>query len=193
MSITLYGEWDEWVRRLDGADFRARLRVETERAFKQIGLYMVGAMRRAIRSGVYAKNSPFTIAYKGSSKPLVDHGDLIRALAFEVVHADGRLVLFVGINRKARSRTNARVYDIALALHEGFSLRVTPAMRRAVWAKLRQRRPKSKFRGDPSFTRLYYHIPPRPFIMGPVTDPDNFTVALRLMWKAYRRALGVEG
>ncbi|MCH7726058.1 MAG: hypothetical protein IH991_06200, partial [Planctomycetes bacterium] len=79
------------------------------------------AIRRAIQSGGLDANAELTIMIKGSSKPLVDSGvGLFQAITSKVL--DERTV-FAGV-----LRTEAK-FNIAIALHEGTEIKVTPAMR----------------------------------------------------------------
>lgn len=53
--------------------------------FKRFGVSAKGALQRAMmRSDLYAPNAPSTIARKGSSRPLIDTGTLIRSVDYEV-------------------------------------------------------------------------------------------------------------
>lgn len=53
--------------------------------FKRFGVSAKGALQRAMqRSDRYAPNAPSTIARKGSSRPLIDTGTLIRSVDYEV-------------------------------------------------------------------------------------------------------------
>lgn len=50
-----------------------------------IGQLMTGLIQKRIRAIVYPPNSPRTIAIKGSSKPLIDFGQMIQSVRY-VVH-----------------------------------------------------------------------------------------------------------
>lgn len=53
----------------------------------QVGTYLIGAVQEYVRSDAYkssAPNSPETIARKGSDTPLIDGGDLVNSLAYNV-------------------------------------------------------------------------------------------------------------
>jgi phage gpG-like protein len=55
-----------------------------DRSLKLAGLRVVGDIQQKIADGIPPPNSPVTIARKGSSKPLVDSGQLRQSLSFEV-------------------------------------------------------------------------------------------------------------
>ena len=185
------GDWDAYLAKLDGHDFLRRFDRHVGRAFKRAGLLLVGEMRKAVRAGKYAPNAPLTKAMKGSSKPLVDRGDLMRALTYDVYKLGTAWVLDVGINRQARGK-GGMVYNLGRALHEGFTLKVTPAMRAAVFAKLAERQGakraaavRAKIAGLGA--HAVWVIPPRPFIMDPVLH--NWPQVRGLMQEAYSKAL----
>jgi hypothetical protein len=113
--------WTIYANAVDPRAFGAALRRNMRRATMLNGKLAVAAVRNAIRSGDFVGNAPLTIMIKGSDKPLVDQGSgLFQAVADEVVDDN---TVFVGIKR-----TDGH-YNIALALHDGVSIRVTMKMR----------------------------------------------------------------
>lgn len=57
---------------------------DLERALALIGMQMVNDTRAKIRKGIDPALSPKTIARKGSSKPLIDSGQLINSITYKV-------------------------------------------------------------------------------------------------------------
>lgn len=55
-----------------------------ETILKKIGVFQKGLIQDKIESGSYTPNAPSTIAKKGSSKPLIDKGDMRRAVNFVI-------------------------------------------------------------------------------------------------------------
>lgn len=55
-----------------------------DQALGLIGQYMVGLIQRKIRQITTPPNSPVTIAIKGSSKPLIDFGQMIQSVTYVV-------------------------------------------------------------------------------------------------------------
>lgn len=53
-------------------------------ALQVVGVFMEGAIKQKIRSINSPPNAPSTIAIKGSSKPLIDFGQMIQSIAFAV-------------------------------------------------------------------------------------------------------------
>lgn len=61
-------------------------KITPERAMDILGAWLSGAIKATITSdGHFVPLAPATVKAKGSSKPLVDHGDLSRAVTWRVV------------------------------------------------------------------------------------------------------------
>lgn len=58
---------------------------DSEQALNAVGVVMVGLIQQKIRAIVSPPNSPRTIEMKGSSKPLIDFGQMIQSVTFKVV------------------------------------------------------------------------------------------------------------
>lgn len=61
-------------------------RATTDKALGLIGQLMTGLIQKRIRQIVYPPNAPSTIARKGSSKPLIDFGQMIQSVRYQVVN-----------------------------------------------------------------------------------------------------------
>lgn len=135
------GDWDEAAKILDGLAERYRAALVT-------GLYRAGQVlrdetRKGIRSGApggetFAPLSELTIRTKGSSKPLIDYGDLLNSITYQV--NKDRLWVFVGVLRTARSKRpdsphETYLANIARVHEEGAVIPVTPKMRRFFFAR----------------------------------------------------------
>jgi hypothetical protein len=112
--------WERMAKALDPKRFDAALRRHVPRATKLNGLLAVARMRQELRGGEFAKNADLTIMIKGSDKPLVDGGDLFQGISMEQVND---FTVFVGVKRTDKN------YNIAKTIHDGVSIKVTPAMR----------------------------------------------------------------
>lgn len=53
-------------------------------AMELLGQYVVGLIKQRIANGIAPPNSPYTIANKGSSKPLIDTGQLRNSITYVV-------------------------------------------------------------------------------------------------------------
>lgn len=101
---------------------------------------------------------------KGSSKALIDHGDLIRSIGVDE-HGGGE-IFFIGVNRNAQKDDGASLYNLAEIHNDGtapYTIPVTPALRRFWMAMFMKGVFKAPLRGD---VRVLNHpgIPARPFI-----------------------------
>jgi len=100
--------------------FKARSAKLMRRATGRNALLAQGAIRRAIKSNINPKNAALTSAIKGSTKTLVDHGELFQAVAIKMI---SDTEAFAGILRTDGA------FNLGVALHEGATISVTPRMR----------------------------------------------------------------
>lgn len=65
-------------------------RLDLRRALGLLGEWGASAVKKTITAGnIQPPNAPSTIARKGSSRPLVDTGQLVNAISYEVVEGGG--------------------------------------------------------------------------------------------------------
>ena len=174
-KFRLKGDWGRFLRFLDPRrarrEFRRRTRREMERQVALLRRDVIGYIDGE-RHGV--PNSPLTILIKGSSRPLVDRGDLRAGVRTAVSDAGStasavRLRGAVGVLRTARKKGGKSLVDVAVALHEGFVIRATEKVRAAVFAELRKRR-KGKVRWEGSGaggSSKTWRVRGRPFLREP--------------------------
>lgn len=102
ITVAMVAEWAElglgqpmrsWLRAWadeHDAEIRARIKTEIARlartgtqrqALERIAAWMVGSIRQRIAAGIDPPNAPSTIERKGSSKPLIDSGQLRSSIA----------------------------------------------------------------------------------------------------------------
>jgi hypothetical protein len=148
-----FGQWNKLRDVMRGFD--RRLQKNCSVALARAGVVLEGMIKDRIISGRgMSKLHGFTIDQKGSSKPLIDDGDLLGSVGYRFVARDA---VFVGAHRKAADGT-----DVA-ALHEreeGTRIKVTPKMRAYLHAR--------GFHLKPDTTELF--IPGRPFIKPALRD-----------------------
>lgn len=111
----------EWADTTDATAFGKRLGRNIRRATRLNALAAAKTMREVIQSGGFKANAPLTVALKGSSKPLVGGGDMFQSITIEEL--SGKDEMFVGVLRSEGQ------YDIVDVVHNGATIRVTPAMR----------------------------------------------------------------
>jgi hypothetical protein len=131
----LIGDWAKCKAFLERLDDNFKKAYKT--GLNRIGQAAVKSLKKGMTEGApggqrYAPNHPFTIARKGSSKPLINHGDLRNSITSRVI--DGATV-FVGVLRTAKGREGHPLVNIA-AVHElgdgqggDLYIKVTPKMR----------------------------------------------------------------
>lgn len=182
--------FDEFKDRVDPKKFDKRIRRRVELATKKNALVAEGAIKRAINSGQFDRNSVITIAMKGSSRPLVDTGALVASINHDVPKWD---VAFIGVLRSRKvprkGKGKARAYDIlnvAFVLHEGASIKVTPKMRR-FFAAMARENPGQWFPIRKGTSVI--QIPRRPFLEAAFED-SRLALKYRRNWEdAVQRAL----
>ena len=150
----LSGDWDKLGALLDPSHLSAGI----QQAAARVGNYGASQVKKGIASGApdgqtFAPLSPATVARKGSSKPLIDKGDLVGSVTYQVIDSNN---VFIGVKR-------GQEVNIA-AVHEfGCTIGVTPKMR----AYLHHQGIHLKA------STQYIHIPARPFLR-PVLLGDDF-------------------
>jgi hypothetical protein len=190
------GKWKELARALDPSRQRKALRQQLRRATALNGKVAEAAIRDGIKAGGFEGNRPLTVAIKSSTKPLADRGDLFQAATSKVVTSKvlDDFTVFAGI---LKSNEN---FPMAVALHDGASIKVTPAMRGLfymLWLVSVGRLPPSKLNGRAAelWTRmpggwLPLHpntpaivIPSRPFI-DRISDDGKLRRKMEANWQA---------
>ena len=150
----LSGDWGKLATILNPS----KLAEGIKQAAARVGNYGASEVKKGIVSGApggkkFVPNSAMTIARKGSSKPLIDKGDLVGSITYQVVDDNH---VFVGVKK-------GEEVNIA-AVHEfGCTIQVTPKMRAYFHYQGIHLKASTQF----------IVIPPRPFLR-PVLLSDNF-------------------
>lgn len=116
--MTMYGDWNKFSRHI------ATLDVRLEKRIRRITMKAARMLARDWKLGIKTKqfgleaNKPLTIEAKGSSTPLIDHGDLIGSIKPHKVSLDGD-TWFVGILKNAKTSDGESLVDIANFLEHG--------------------------------------------------------------------------
>ncbi len=172
MSVVFSKGWERVKRALSRRRFRRLVMTAQEREVSnQLNLLRADIVRYidAERHGV--PNSPLTVLTKGSSRPLVDRGDLRESVNVRGPKlVAGVITGGVGVLRGRRTRKGKSVANVAIILHEGAVIKVTPKVRAAVFAELRRRaggrRPRPVAAGSDRGASRWV-IKPRPFVKDP--------------------------
>lgn len=123
----LTGDWDRAAQGLQSD----RMSLALKKAMLRVGFEAEVDVKKGIRDGApggkpFARLSSYTVARKGSSKPLIRHGDLMGSVTHQNVDA---LTVWVGV-KKGRANADGSDYADIAAVHEyGCTIKVTPKMR----------------------------------------------------------------
>lgn len=166
-------DWDRFKKALSSSGFRRVARKHLRIATERNGLEAQAVVRQLIRKSSFAQNDILTRQIKKSSKTLVDKGSSLFQAVTSKVESDTSV--FVGVLQ------TSGFYNIAIGLHDGVAIKVTPAMRqmfRSLWwasignmapseltgraAELWERKPGDWLPLKESTTAII--IPPRRFI-----------------------------
>ena len=141
----LSGDWG----RLETILNPSRIAAGIQQVAARVGNYGASEVKKGIVSGApggqtFTPNSPLTVQRKGSSSPLIDNGDLVGSVTYQVVDSNN---VFVGVKK-------GKEVNIA-AVHEfGCTIGVTPKMRAYLHHQGVHLRTSTQ----------YINIPPRPFL-----------------------------
>lgn len=142
----------------------------TKEATALVRAMRAGIRRQAPAGQAFKPLAASTIAMKGSSKALIDKGDLIASIATRnLALARRSIARFVGVHRTALGKDGRNLANIA-EIHEfgtkPYTIPVTPKLR-AWWAAMAA---KGIFAGRLSKGRTAIHhpgVPARPFLRPP--------------------------
>ena len=151
---SLTGDWGKLEALLNPAKLSAGIK----QAALRVGNYGASEVKRGIVSGApggqkFAPNSPITIERKKSSSPLIDNGDLVGSVTYQVIDDNN---IFIGV-KKGKEANIAAVHEF------GCTIRVTPKMRAYLHHQGIHLRASTQ----------YIHIPARPFLR-PVLQGEDF-------------------
>ena len=158
----LTGDWNKIGNILNPAKIKAAL----TKCAARVGNYGASQVKKGIINGNFTPLHPVTIARKHSSKPLVDHGDLVGSITYQVFDETKRV--FIGV-KKGKEANIAAVHEF------GCTISVTPKMRaylHHIGIHLKS-------------TTQYINIPARPYLR-PVLQSQDF---LNEVKNIYMRAL----
>jgi len=170
MGFELVGEWGKFKQFV--AEMKEKIPEASKLALHRVGLKAQRDLRTGVLSGApggkpYPPNHPFTVQRKGSSKPMVHHGDFVGAINYQMV-ADN--AVFVGIKRGARKHGSLDTVNLAEIHERGCIIKVTPKMRAYLHSQGLHLKPSTQ----------YIRIPPRP-TFGPVWEAENENYAKLLV------------
>ena len=139
-GITMLGGWRKFRAALEPGRFRRRIEEEVGDATEENALLLRRAIREAIRSNISPSKVALSKALaRGGSKTLVGRTG---ALWRSVTHL--RLAWnrgFAGVLRRGQKKNGAELFNVAMVLHEGHTIKVTDKMRglfaALFWARIK--------------------------------------------------------
>lgn len=154
--------FDELARAIDDKQFRAMVVRKLRKKNMVLSQIGVSTLKDTIRNGAFYRNSPVTVALKGSSKPLIDNADLLG-------NCNAKIVPWGFVCGTQRISSGGA--DIAVILHEGATVPVTDRMRSAwkYFAKLSGGRVKPL-----KASTTHIRIPERPYLRMAFVDDQTF-------------------
>ncbi len=117
---------------LNPRKFKFKLEKNIKRAMTRIGVFGQSEIVDAIDRKIFAPNAPLTVALKGHSTPLVGEapGALRQSIDFDVPKWN---IVDIGVlRRRTQPGGDGKpddIVDIAAAVHEGATIKVTEKMR----------------------------------------------------------------
>lgn len=190
--------FQQFLGALDPATFNRLLRKHVGAATRLNGLLLKKRVRERIRSGVPPRNAALTMLIKGSSKPLVDRGDLFGAVTSAVISWDRAEVGFLrtsGANNIGEILTRGAIIPVtdkmramfkALAMVADGSWPASKLRGRAL--ELWNRRPGLPWKPLKDSTKAIV-IPPRPFMRQAFTDQATIDECLATWRQAVQDAI----
>ena len=163
----LTGDWGKLVNFLNPSVLKSALHKAAERVGNEGRTRVVKGIQSGAPAGIPFKPlNPLTIERKGSSKPLINHGDLIGSITYQNIDDNQ---IFIGV-KKGKEANIAAVHEF------GCTIRVTHKMRAYLHYNGIHLKASTK----------YIHIPARPFLR-PVLLGHEFTADV--VTKIYLEAL----
>jgi len=182
MSLIKTGDWDKLNRFLTVPLLTKTINKFAEVGTKRAGLLVVRNIRMKMRSVSSPPNSPITVRRKGSTKPWIDEGDMIRAVTS--IHI-APLQIWVGVPAgKTDRETGMSLARIARVLEGGEigaepkATVIKPKGARALFVPLKRRvRPKDPGLeyGEDFILVQRVRIRPRP-VIGPAVKESKEAV-----------------
>ncbi len=170
-GITKKG-WKEFKELLFGTPFERRLKKHLQAATNLNAEMGADKVKRDIYSGKYKENADLTVILKGSSRPLVDGGNLTNSIVGKAISYKTGLVGVYRMSQETRRTDNAKrpqAANVAYFVHFGVTVPVTAKMRRYFYY-LSKKDPRIKPLSERTVAIV---IPPRPFLEAAI-HPDMY-------------------
>jgi hypothetical protein len=165
--------YETFMKMLRKGEYNKIFRMNLRKENKKLAVLGAGRLAREIRTGEHAANSPLTIWLKKSTKPLVNHADLLNSVSGKV---GSRWYSFaVGVIRRTPSGNN-----LAHMLETGFTIKVTDKMRALFWYWSKES--GGKFKALSKSTTAI-RVKPRPYMKQAFFIDITFQTLVQEKWK----------
>lgn len=134
-------------------------------ATKQNLLFVKKEITNGILKRKYERNAEITEMLKGQNFPLVDTSEMIQSLETKQKNAFGGEV---GYLRNKKTSHGGDFFKVLTVIHDGAVIKITPKMRRFIFAKLSEKGLISTL--PPKKSTGFIRIKGRPFLEEPLKD-----------------------
>ncbi len=171
-DIDLQG-YETFLQMLKKGEYNKVFRMKLRRKNKVLAVHGASHLSKEIRNGQFERNSPVTEFLKKSSKPLVNHADLLGSVSSKV--GSNWYSFYVGVKRRTPSGKN-----LAHMLETGFTIKVTPKMRGLFWHWARESGGKVKAL---KLSTTHIRVKPRPYMRQAFFTDKSFQAVVQMGWK----------
>ncbi len=203
-QIVISGDVEVFGRFLDPKVLDATFSREIRKAMIKASLFLIKEVKQRIKDEKYEANSDLTLALaKKGNTPLYKMRNLVEALSYTL---SGSFKAEVGHTVRAKTTggvtgKSTNVQKAAELLHKGYTIRVTPKMRAAIFAALaakgnskgkanKAKSTKQWFKDKQMYTRLFgggsstltWRVPPRPYLTE-VWKDTKVQEGVRKIWR----------
>ncbi len=160
------------------------LKEEVGKATLRNALLLQDEIKQSILKKKFKKNAKVTQAIKGENFPLKDTGDMLSAVETELKDSFNA---FVGFLENSKTSHGGNLKKVVPLLEKGFEVRITPAMRRFLFAKAAEGGGDAG--GPKKASSGVIRVPGRPFLQKAFKNKKNIRKMNRNWELAVRLAL----
>lgn len=168
INFRMTGQMKQWMRCINPRELGRRLDKNVGIATKKNAAFVKAEMKGRILAGKYVKNSPVTVILKAKGVPLMEDGDLVRAIDELIISP---YAAFVGVKKNASGGSrNGKIPMVELAgmLQENIKIefkKIGPAAEARIRTWFRHKAIETHFQIMPlSAGKRILRIPKRPFV-----------------------------
>ncbi len=200
-GIEITGDVNAFLKFLTAGSTLPILEREIRRGTIKASLFLITKVKEGIKGRRFTPNSPLTLALSRGDIPLLKEKNLFDALGFALKNSfESEVGVMKG--RKTTGGVASPPHDmqkVALLLHEGYTIDVTPQVRAAIIHALRERggrKAKSALRAFDQNTgqgKAKFRVRPRKFLSSVFKNPSNQEKVKRIWREALETAFQKAG